>query len=85
MIKVSAFTEQTLLGVVEKQIRENKPAITKQSFERLNSNGYTSQEAKEKIALVVLRHIYDVLNNGAEFDREQFEDDIKNIKCTRLM
>ena len=80
MIKTSSFTEQTLLGVVEKQIRENKPAITKQTFERLHSNGYTSQEAKEKIALVVLRYVYDVLNNGAVFDRQQFEDDLNSLK-----
>lgn len=80
MIKTSSFTEQTLLGVVEKQIRENKPAVTKQTFERLQSNGYTSQEAKEKIALVVLRYIYDALNNGAAFDRQQFEDDLNSLK-----
>ena len=53
MIKTSSFTEQTLLGVVEKQIRENKPAVTKQTYKRLRGNGYTSQEAKEEIALVV--------------------------------
>ena len=80
MIKTSSFTEQTLLGVVEKQIRENKPAVTKQTYKRLRGNGYTSQEAKEKIALVVLRYIYDVLNNGAAFDRQQFEDDLNSLK-----
>lgn len=80
MIKTNTFIEQTLIGVVETQIRENRPEITRKTFERLQRNGCTSQAAKEKIAFVALRHIYEVMNNGATFSSTQFEDDLNNLK-----
>lgn len=80
MIKTSTFIEQTMIGVVETQIRENRPAITRNTFERLQRNGCTSQAAKEKIAFIALRHIYEVMNNGAAFSSARFEDDLNNLQ-----
>ena len=69
-----------MIGVVETQIRENRPAITRKTFERLQRNGCTSQAAKAKIAFVALRHIYEVMNNGAAFSSAQYENDLDNLK-----
>ena len=47
-----------ILEVVENQMRDNNPPITNITFNRLLSEGYTEQQAKEKIAVIVANHIY---------------------------
>ena len=50
-----------IIEVVENQMRDNNPPITNITFNRLLSEGYTKQQAKEKIAVIVTNHIYDTI------------------------
>jgi hypothetical protein len=65
----NSYLKSTLLEVVDNQIRENNPLITKKTFRRLQEMGYTAQPIKEKIAAV---HIYQRL--GYKTVRENDED-----------
>lgn len=53
--------KRIILEVVNNQIRDNNPPITKVTLERLKKSGYTEQQAKEKIAAILIEEIYDVL------------------------
>ena len=44
-----------IIEVVENQMRDNNPPITNITFNRLLSEGYTKQQAKEKIAVFPLK------------------------------
>ena len=42
--------------------------------------GYTEQQAKEKIAVIVAYHIYDIMHDNKEFDREKFVSNLQKIE-----
>ena len=53
--------KKLILEVVDNQLRENDPPVTRESYNRLIDAGYSVSEAKEKIGAVVIEEIYDVM------------------------
>ena len=51
--------KKLILEVVDNQLRENDPPVTRESYNRLIDAGYSVSEAKEKIGAVVIEEIYD--------------------------
>ncbi len=71
--------KQTLLEIVENQLRENNPPMVRITFERLKKSGYTEQQAKEKIAAVVIENLYGVLKEQKPFDGELYCKELAEI------
>ena len=71
--------KKLILEVVDNQMRDDTPPMTRITFERLVSSGYTPQEAKEKIAAVVVCHIYDIMHDGTTFDGEKYVHDLQKL------
>lgn len=71
--------KKLILEVVDNQMRDNTPPMTRITFERLVSNGCTPQEAKEKIGSVVVCHIYDIMHDGMTFDGEKYVNDLQKL------
>lgn len=71
--------KKLLLEVVENQLRNNDPPITRITFDRLISDGYTKVEAKERIAAAVIGQIYDMLRDGKSFNIEEYESELNSI------
>ena len=69
-----------ILEVVDNQIRDNDPPITKQTIKRLRRKGYSRKKAKEMIGSVVVKYIYDILKYGYDFDEEQYARDLKELE-----
>ena len=69
-----------IIEVVENQMRDNNPPITDITFNRLLSEGYTKQQAKEKIAVIVTNHIYDTMKYKIPFNEERYTKDLSEIK-----
>jgi hypothetical protein len=61
-----------ILEVVDNQLKANDPPETKQTYERLQREGYSKAEAKRLIACVVVAHIYDILKHRRRFDQAAF-------------
>jgi hypothetical protein len=61
-----------ILEVVENQLRDGTPPETKQTFERLVAEGYSEQEAKRLIAVVVAIEIFDVLKQNQPYNQARF-------------
>ena len=72
--------KKTVLQVVDNQLRANDPPITKITYARLQALGYTKQQAKEKIAAVLLEEMYDVLKSKERFNEERYSENLKNLK-----
>ena len=68
------------IEVVENQMADNNPPITNETFNRLVESGYSEQEAKEKIAAVVVTYIYDAMTDGKEFDEKKYTKDLRALK-----
>lgn len=72
--------KQILLEIVENQLRDNDPPMTGITLERLKKAGYTEQQAKEKIAAVVVGNLYDTLKAQKPFDVELYCKELSEIK-----
>lgn len=72
--------KNTILGVVETQLRDNNPKATKKTFEKLTAKGYSRTEAKKMIAAVILEHIYEMMKHKKPFDEEKFAKKLSKLK-----
>ena len=71
-MKTNPHLKAAILQVVNNQIKANDPPETKQTLDRLLSEGHSEKEAKRLIGCIVSSEIFDVLKNQEEFDRERF-------------
>ena len=66
------YLKSAILEVVDNQLQENDPPETRQTFDRLISEGYSEVEAKELIGCVVSSEIFDVMKKNEPFDPGRF-------------
>lgn len=60
------------MEVIDSQIRDNNPPETKQTLDRLISEGISEKEAKNLIGCVVISEIFDVLKNKEEYNEQRY-------------
>lgn len=65
------------MDVVDNQIRNDDPPETRQTFNRLISQGISEEDAKIYIGQAVCVEIWDIMRNRKEFNKERF---IRNLK-----
>jgi len=61
-----------VIQVVETQIDSNDPPETKQTFERLISEGFSEKVAKELLGTVVIAEVFGVMKDGKPFNIERY-------------
>ena len=49
--------KKLIFEVVDNQLRENNPPVTKESYDKLIDAGYSAREAKEKIGAIVIEEM----------------------------
>jgi len=73
------YLKSTILEVVDNQLKANEPPVTKATYERLLALNYTGQQAKEKIAAVLLGEMYDILKNQELFDEDRYAKNLAEL------
>ncbi|MFH2045045.1 MAG: hypothetical protein ABIK92_07850 [Pseudomonadota bacterium] len=71
-MKKNPHLQSVILEVVDNQLKANEPPETRQTFDRLVSEGYSEEDAKKLIGSVVASEIFDVLKKQKPFNRERF-------------
>ncbi|MDD4569586.1 MAG: DUF1841 family protein [Tepidanaerobacteraceae bacterium] len=66
------YLRESLLQVIDNQLRDNNPPCTKQTFERLVKTGYPQKRAKEMIAAVLIEEMFYIMKQNRPFDEESF-------------
>ena len=69
-----------LMEVVNNQIKNNDPPEARETLNRLIAAGYSREKAKERIASVVITHIYDIMHDSKQFDAEKYKRDLLELK-----
>ena len=75
----NAYLKSAILEVVDNQLEANDPPETRQTFNRLISEGYSEEEAKELIGCVVTSEIFDVLKRQEQFNHERFTQALQEL------
>lgn len=71
--------KKLILEVVNNQLRDNDPPMTKEVYDKLLKAGYSVSEAKEKIGAVVLTEIYDVMKEKQHYDEERYTNALEEM------
>lgn len=71
--------KKAIIEVVSNQLRMNDPPETKVTLNRLISEGYSKQDAKELIGAVVSAHIYEMLKDQHQFDNSKYIKDLEKL------
>jgi hypothetical protein len=68
-----SYKEETLLQIINNQIRDKNPPDTKRTYKRLQEEGYSKKEAKRLISRVLESEILLMLKNKEYFKPERFK------------
>lgn len=63
---------ETLLQVVDNQLRAGDPPEVKQTYDRLREMNYSDQETRQLIACAMLSEIYDILKADEPYNNERY-------------
>ena len=75
----SPYLKSAVLEVVDNQLQANDPPETRQTFDRLISEGYSEEEAKELIGCAVTSEIFDVLKKQEPFNPQRFAEALNEL------
>jgi hypothetical protein len=64
--------QTAILEVVERQLLENEPPITRETYDRLLKEGFSETEARRLIGQVVAAEFFEVLGKGRRYDEQAF-------------
>jgi hypothetical protein len=81
-MKYNPRLKSAILQVVENQINSNDPPGTKQTFNRLVSEGFSNKDAKELIGTVVVAEVFDVMKEGKPFNIERYVNALNKLPET---
>jgi hypothetical protein len=78
--RLSTGLKQTvILEVVENQLHDNTPPESRQTFERLVADGYSIEEAKRLIGVVVAHEIFDILKRRQPYNAARYIAALKRL------
>ena len=79
MEKSNPHLHAAFMEVVDNQIAGNDPPETRETLNRLISEGISRQDARNYMAHAVGVEVWDILKNKKEFNRERFVRNLKNL------
>ena len=68
-----------LFEVIENQLQSNDPPETRETLDRLMSEGHTREEAMKLIGCALVSEIYDVLKTQAPYDNTRYVANLKRL------
>lgn len=63
---------EAILEVISTQVRENDPPETKQALIRLQTQGFSEEEALKLVGYVVASEVFSVLKEDRRYDRGKY-------------
>jgi hypothetical protein len=77
--KHNPILKAVYLEAVEAQLRENNPPETRQTFDRLRSEGVSEKDAKILIGSVIAVETYEVMKSQQPFNHERFVRNLNRL------
>jgi len=79
MDETNPYLADAFMEVVENQIASNDPPETRQTLDRLMSEGMSEEEAKMYIGQAVCLEAWDIMKNKREFNLERFVRNLNDL------
>jgi len=63
---------KAIMEVIQNQIRDDNPPETKQTYERLQKEGFSEKETLKLIGYVVASEVFAVLKENRKYDNDKY-------------
>ena len=72
MEKINRRAGELIIQAIKKQIRQNDPPETKETFDRLRREGHAEEDVYRMLGCVMTSEMYEVLKQKRVFDRDLY-------------
>jgi hypothetical protein len=79
MARASKRLNKAILEVVDNQIRDGNPPATKETFDRLVSDGLAGDEARRLIGCVVATEIFGILKHLKPYNEDRYVKALRKL------
>ncbi len=79
MDEASPYLKAAFMEVVDNQIASNEPPETRETLNRLTSQGISEEDARIYIGQAVCVEVWDIMKNKREFNVERFVRNLKKL------
>ncbi len=79
MARASRVLNKAILEVVDNQIRDRNPPATKETFDRLVSDGLARDEARRLIGCVVASEIFNILKHLKPYNEDRYVKALRKL------
>jgi len=73
----SELAKAAIFEIIENQMKDNTPPITKITYDRLVSEGFTHEETMKLIGCAVSVELFEIMKNENVFNEERYTDNLK--------
>jgi peroxiredoxin family protein len=75
----SSIAQEAVFEIIENQLRDNNPPITKETYTRLKSDGFSHDDTMKLIGCAMTTEIYEIMKQSQPFDEERYAQNLKNL------
>jgi len=79
MEKINRRAGELIIQAIKKQIRQNDPPETKETFDRLRLEGHAEKEVYRMLGCVMTSEIYEVMKDERVFDRDLYVRRLRSL------
>ena len=75
----SSIAQEAVFEIIENQLRDNNPPITKETYTRLKFDGFSHEDTMKLIGCAMTTEIYEIMKHRQPFDEERYAQCLKNL------
>jgi len=75
----SSIAQEAVFEIIENQLKDNNPPITKETYTRLKSEGYSHDDTMKLIGCAITTEIYEIMKHSQPFDEDRYAKNLKNL------
>ena len=77
--QTSEIAQQAIFEAIENQIRDRDPAATKETYDRLVSEGHSHDQVMKLLGMALSVEIFGALKKSETFNERRFVSNLKNL------
>jgi hypothetical protein len=75
----SEIAQEAIFEIIENQMRDNTPPITKETYKRLKAIGHSHEDTMKLIGCAISVELFEILSNKQTFNEERYSKNLKNL------
>ena len=75
----SEVAREAIFEIIKNQIKANDPPITKETYDRLRSEGHAHEETMKLIGCALSVELFEIMKNSELFNAQRYATNLKGL------